>query len=58
MSRTILRIWAKILFKSGQGLTPSTAGLVCTKKIIIFALLQLGEKFDESTPDGREASKI
>ena len=47
-----------ILFKSGQGLTLSTAGLVCTKKTIIFVLLQLGEKFDESTPDGREVSKM
>ena len=58
MSRIILRIWAQILCKSGQGLTLSTAGLVCTKKTIIFALLQLGEKFDESTPDGREVSNI
>ena len=39
------------------GLDPINYRSSKEKKIIV-ALLQLGEKFDESTPDGREASKL
>ena len=39
------------------GLDPINYRSSKEKKMIV-ALLQLGEKFDESTPDGREASKL